>query len=112
MTSRRVVLSPEAEAHLESIYRYIAADSSAEIARDYTEAIARKCAGLATFPRRGTPGEDLGAGMRTLAFRRRATIVYSVEPGEVTDPGHLLRGTGLRESSPETLNPSRLRGFA
>jgi toxin ParE1/3/4 len=36
------------------------------------------------LPRRGTPREDLGTGIRTLAFRRRATIVYSVEPGEVT----------------------------
>lgn len=92
MTSHRVILSPEAEAHLESIYRYIAADSSPDVARDYTEAIARKCAGLATFPRRGTPREDLGTGLRTLAFRRRATIVYSVEPGEVTILGIFYAG--------------------
>lgn len=92
MTSHRVVLSPEAEAHLESIYRYIAADSSPKIARDYTEAIARKRAGFGTFPRRGTPREDLGAGLRALAFRRRATIVYSMEPGEVTILGIFYAG--------------------
>lgn len=92
MTTYRVILSPEAEAHLESIYLYIAADASPEIARRYTDAIARKCAGLATFPRRGTPREDLGAGFRTLAFRRRAIIVYSVEPGEVTILGIFYAG--------------------
>jgi plasmid stabilization system protein ParE len=73
MTTHRVSLSPEAEAHLESIYLYIAADASPEIARRYTEAIARKCASLATFPGRGTPRDDLGNGVRTLTFRRRAT---------------------------------------
>lgn len=92
MNPHRVILSPEAEAHLESIYRYIAADASPEIARRYTEAIARKCAGLATFPRRGTPREDLGPDLRTLAFRRRATIIYSVEPGEVTIIGIFYAG--------------------
>jgi plasmid stabilization system protein ParE len=88
----RVVLSPEAEAHLESIYLYIAADASPEIARRYTEAITRRCAGLAIFPHRGTPREDLRAGIRTLAFRRRSTIVDSVEPGEVTILGIFYAG--------------------
>ncbi|HEX8621458.1 MAG TPA: type II toxin-antitoxin system RelE/ParE family toxin [Allosphingosinicella sp.] len=78
------MLSPEAEARLESIYLYIAVDASPEFARRYTEAIARKCGGLATFPRRGTPRDDLGRDVRTLAFRGRATIAYSIEPGEVT----------------------------
>ena len=92
MNPHRVILSPEAEAHLESIYRHIAVDASPKIAHRYTEAIARKCAGLATFPRRGTPREDLGPGLRTLAFRRRATIIYSVEPGEVTILGIFYAG--------------------
>ena len=92
MTGHRVILSPEAEAHLESIYSYIAADASPDIARRYTEAIARKCAGLATFPRRGTPRDDLSPGLRTLAFRRRATLLYSVEANEVTILGIFYAG--------------------
>lgn len=92
MSTFRVILSPEAEAHLESIYLYIAADASPEIARRYAEAIARKCDGLTIFPSRGTPREDLGTNIRTLAFRRRATIVYSVEAREVTILGIFYAG--------------------
>jgi plasmid stabilization system protein ParE len=92
VSTHRVILSPEAEAHLESIYLYIAADASPEIGRRYTDAIVRKCAGLAIFPRRGTPRDDLGPGIRTLPFRRRATIVYSIEPFEVTVLGIYYAG--------------------
>jgi len=42
------------------------------------------CDALDRFPLRGAPRDDLRPGLRTLAFRRRATIAYSVKPKIVT----------------------------
>ena len=48
-----VVFSPEAEAHLLSLFAYIAEAASPEIAANYTDAIMEQCESLRTFPSRG-----------------------------------------------------------
>ena len=97
---RRVRLAPEAEAQLLSIYRYIAAEASPEIARRYADAILDRCESLDSFPNRGTPRDDIRPGLRTIPFRRRVTIAFRVAADEVTilgifsagqDVGTLLR---------------------
>ncbi|CAA9495642.1 MAG: hypothetical protein AVDCRST_MAG91-787 [uncultured Sphingomonadaceae bacterium] len=70
----RVIFSPEAEAQLLGLHRYIAGDASPEIATRFTDAIVARCEALDVFPDRGTPKDDLRPGLRTLAFRRRVTI--------------------------------------
>ena len=92
MSGLRVILSPRADDQLASIYLYIAAQASAEIAQRYADAIVEKCNSLSTFPRRGTPRDDLRPGVRTLAFRRRVTIAYLVEPAAVTILGLFYAG--------------------
>jgi len=91
----RVSLALKAKAQLDAIYDYIAAEASPETARRYTDAIIDKCHSLSDFPKRGTPRDDIRPGVRTLAFRRRVTIAYLVEPGEVTILGLFYAGQDI-----------------
>jgi|GEM_PF-1247798 len=79
MVSYRVVFAPEAEAQTVSLYRYIRQEASAEIAERFTASIIEHCEGLGTYPNRGTPRDDIRRGLRTIAFRRRVTIAYTVD---------------------------------
>jgi toxin ParE1/3/4 len=93
----RVELSRLALADLERIGDWIAAHAGAEVALAYLERIEGACAGLADFPRRGTPRDDLGPGVRTISFEGRATIAYQVETDlvlilAVFHAGRLLTG--------------------
>lgn len=81
--SHRVVFAPEAEAQLVALYRYIMQEASGEIAVRFTNAIIEHCEGLAAFPHRGTPRDDIRPGLRTIPFRRRVTIAYAVDAQQV-----------------------------
>jgi toxin ParE1/3/4 len=81
--SRRVVFAPGVEAQLVALYRYIMQQASVEIAERFTIAIIEHCEGLATFPHRGTPRDDIRPGLRALPFRRRVTIAYAVDADQV-----------------------------
>jgi plasmid stabilization system protein ParE len=48
--SYRVVLTPEAEAQLDSLYEYVAGETSIDVATRYVEAILARIAGLTDFP--------------------------------------------------------------
>jgi len=74
----RVLFSPESEAQLSALYRYIANAGSPQTALDYTEAILATCDSLATFPDRGVPRDDVGPGLRTTHHRGRVVIAYTV----------------------------------
>lgn len=74
----RVAFAPEAEAQLLSLYRYIASEAGPDIANGYVTVIVEHCEKLETFPLRGTLREDIRPGLRTVPFRRRVTIAYSV----------------------------------
>jgi toxin ParE1/3/4 len=79
----RVGFSPEAEAQLAGLYRYIAGEASPDIAQSFTSAIVEQCEALEHFPLRGTPRDDIRPGLRTIAFRRRVTIAYYVDGDQV-----------------------------
>jgi toxin ParE1/3/4 len=51
---------------------------------DYAGRIEQACLGLADFPLRGTPRDDIRPGVRVMAFRRRVLIAYAVAGQEVT----------------------------
>ena len=89
---RRIIYAPEAEAQLVDLYRYIELQASPAIAQGFTEAIVARCSALAEFPDRGTPPEDLLAGLRTIAFRRRVTVAYRVDAEAVTILGIFYGG--------------------
>lgn len=84
MARYRVIYSPESEAQLASLYRYIAHHGSSSIALGLTDAIVARCDSLDEMPLQGRLRDDLRPGLRTLGFRRRVLIAYSVEDTTVT----------------------------
>ena len=74
--THEVIFAPEALTDLFELYDYIAANSGAERAHNYTDRIVTTCRNLVTFPERGTRRDDLRAGLRTTTYRRRVTIAY------------------------------------
>ncbi|MFZ1988829.1 MAG: type II toxin-antitoxin system RelE/ParE family toxin [Alphaproteobacteria bacterium] len=92
MKSYRVVFSPEAEAQLTQLYRYIADEASPEIALGFTSAIIDHCESLDQMPHRGVARGDLRPGLRTLSFRGRVLIAYAVGKDTVTILGIFYGG--------------------
>ncbi|KPF78217.1 hypothetical protein IP88_04720 [alpha proteobacterium AAP81b] len=78
-----VTLLPAAIADLKAIYDYLSDQAGPAIAKRYIADIHVRCASLSEFPRRGTPRGDLGEGLRTIPFRRRVIIAYSVDGEDV-----------------------------
>lgn len=74
-----VIFSTQAEADLFAIYDYIAERAGAEIALRFAESIEEYCLGFARTPERGIKRDDLRPGLRTVGFRRRATILFQVD---------------------------------
>jgi toxin ParE1/3/4 len=91
MRSHRVVYTPEAEAQLIDLYRYIASAASPNTSRRFTDAIMEQCEKLSTFPNRGTARDDIRSGLRTLPFRR-VVIAYAVDASDVTIVGIFYGG--------------------
>jgi toxin ParE1/3/4 len=56
------------------------------------------CARLADFPNRGSVRDDVRPGLRTIAFERRAVIVYFVEESEVRVARILHHGRDLHRA--------------
>lgn len=78
-----VVIGAEAEADLFEIYRHIARQSGRRRAGDYVDRIEAFCLDLEAFPERGLARDDLQSNLRIIAFRRQATIAYTIDQGRV-----------------------------
>jgi toxin ParE1/3/4 len=91
----RVVFSARADAHLIAIRDYIAGQAGAGTADRVVNRLIERCLGLNDFPSRGTPCERLGKGVRTIPFRRSATIAYAVAGRDVVITGIAWRGQDL-----------------
>ena len=76
--SYRVIFSPRAEAQLVELHKNIADHSSPAIGERYTSAIVNYCFAFSMFPHRGTRRDDILPGLRTVGYRRRATIAFEV----------------------------------
>lgn len=74
-----VIISATAEADLLAIFDYIAERAGERIAARFVDRIEAYCNGIATTPERGTNRNDLRPGLRTVGFRRRATILFEVD---------------------------------
>lgn len=74
---------PAAEADLSGLYRHIAEEAGIDVAWTYVERLEAACHALETFPQRGAKRDDIGPGLRTMGFERRATIVFQVKKSEV-----------------------------
>jgi toxin ParE1/3/4 len=96
--SYQVIFAPEANAHLVSIYRHIASKASPTIAERFTAGIVDYCEGFSTFPHRGTKRDDLRPGLRTIGFRRRVTVAFTVELDSVTILGVFYGGQNYEDT--------------
>lgn len=79
-----VQLSALAIEDLISLHQWVSAEADIPTADGYLARIEERIAALADFPHRGSPRDDLIAGLRTLTFERRLLIAYSVDGGVVT----------------------------
>lgn len=90
--TRRIVFAPEANDQLLAIYRHIAREASPDAAERFTGDIVDYCAAFETFPERGARRDDLRPGLRTVGFRRRVTIAFTVQNEIVTILGVFYGG--------------------
>lgn len=79
-----VQLSALAIEDLIALHEWVSAEADIPTADGYLARIEERIAALADFPRRGSPRDDLIAGLRTLTFERRLLIAYSVDGKIVT----------------------------
>jgi toxin ParE1/3/4 len=87
-----VTFSPEARGQLLSLHDYIATKSASRVAVRFVDSIIAYCERLKHYPRRGTKRDDLLPGMRTVGFKRRATIAFLVDDETVTIIGVFYGG--------------------
>ena len=73
-----VTFTPEAQAQLKALYRYIAGAASPGIAKTYVEAIISYCESFQTFPLRGKARDDIRPGLRITNYKKRAVIAFAV----------------------------------
>lgn len=76
--THRVVFAPESLDDLRGLYDLIADAALPDRALAYVEGLQRYCLGLADFPERGTRGDAIRPGLRTLGYRRRVTLAFRV----------------------------------
>jgi toxin ParE1/3/4 len=70
-----VIFTPESEAQLTELYRYIAAASSPEVAARFTDSIVKYCESLQSLPHRGIQRDDIRPGLRITSYRKRCGSV-------------------------------------
>ena len=90
--ARELVYRPAAEADLHAIDDWIAEHADPLTAYAYVSRIHAACRSLTDAPDRGTPRDDLEPGLRSISFRRRATIYYRVDARVVEIVRILSRG--------------------
>jgi plasmid stabilization system protein ParE len=89
-----VVFDVAALQDLKAIFDYIEPRAGAPIAERFVTQLHTHCLGLRDFPERGTRRDDLRPGLRTLGYKRRATILFQIEhePRKVRILGIYYRG--------------------
>ena len=84
MNKRRVRFLAAANADLKSIFDWIVdASGYPAVAEKFILRIIDRCEQLGDFPELGVARDDLLAGLRHLAFERRAAIFYRITVDEI-----------------------------
>lgn len=78
--THRVVFSRAAEQDLLDLLTYLVPQAGERIARAYVDRLINYCSDFGTFPERGTRHDDVRPGLRTVGYRRRATIASPIRP--------------------------------
>ena len=81
--SRIVRLSDAAWNDVAELLDFLVPSAGEVAARSYVDRLIGYCAGFSTFPERGTRRDDISPGLRTVGYRRQATIAFRVEADRV-----------------------------
>lgn len=73
-----VVFTPEAQMQLISLYQYIAAAASPNIANNYTNSLISYCESLHIFPHRGVMRTDIRPHLRITNYKGKTTIAFAI----------------------------------
>lgn len=73
-----LVYSAASQRDIEKIRRYITMKSSARVAANYLDALVEFCGTLRVSPHRGQERAHLRKGLRSVGFRHRVSVVFSV----------------------------------
>jgi toxin ParE1/3/4 len=92
---RELVYRPLAREDLAEIYWRRAEREGFASASELVSAILDRCEGLTAFSERGTPRPEIGPGVRSIPFRRKAVIAYVVRPDTVAIIGVMYGGRDL-----------------
>jgi toxin ParE1/3/4 len=92
---RELVYRPLAREDLAEIYFRRAEWEVLASAAELLASIQEKCEGLTRFSERGTPRPEIGPGVRSVPFRRKAVIAYMVRPAAVVIIGIMYGGRDL-----------------
>ena len=83
MRRRTVFLTRTAKEHIFEIGLWIAKDASREVTLRYIERIEAYVYSFEIAAERGTRGDDIRRGLRTVGFERRLTVAFSVSGNRV-----------------------------
>lgn len=75
----RVIFDAAARRDLANIFEYISGRAGPVVAERFTAKLYQYCAGLALTPERGTKRDEIRPRLRTIGYRRRATITFRVD---------------------------------
>lgn len=84
MKARSVILAPEAEDDLISIYDHVADNAAPSIAFAFVSRIETFCRSLSYAAERGTHHAAIRNGLRSVGFERRVTVVFHVSDETVS----------------------------
>ncbi len=74
-----VVFDRAATADLSAIFDYIEDRAGSTIATNFVNRLYAFCCRLEHTPERGTKRDEVRAGLRSIGYRRRATILFEVD---------------------------------
>jgi toxin ParE1/3/4 len=100
MQRYRVRLMPAAIADIQDLYIYIRDQSSAEVARGYTDRILAFIDGFEAFPECGIQHHEIRPGLRMVGFERRVTVAFVIEGDEVVVLNVLYAGRQFPKTNP------------
>ncbi|MEA3033415.1 MAG: toxin ParE1/3/4 [Sphingomonadales bacterium] len=92
---RELVYRPLARDDLAEIYLRRAEIDGFDSAAELVSAIQDRCEGLTIFSERGTPRPEIGPGVRSVPFGRKAVIAYVIEAEVVVVVGIMYGGRDL-----------------
>ncbi|MDX2145074.1 MAG: type II toxin-antitoxin system RelE/ParE family toxin [Rhodospirillaceae bacterium] len=79
----RIRYHDNAQSDLLNLQTWIEDKAGPSRADDYIDSILDYCDGFTTFPLRGTRRDDLYPGLRTVGFKRKITIAFTVNDDDI-----------------------------